>query len=270
MALKLGSNDITTAYFGGSAVSAMYQGTTQILGSGGGLPDIETTGLKLWADFGNTTSYPGTGTSVFDLSGNGFTGTMYGGSYTATNGGGFSMPSSADNVYFNQNVFNNSNSTSISIIGDYDKTGNYSRIFGLTRLGGTGDIEAGAFVDRVTTVGSGGSQGFRKTLPAGTWYPGELKMYTFTYQNETPYIRTFYVNDTLLYTNLETGNPARIANLGITWGAFGNGGNQLNGPTYAFTEGVIGTSYVLMAYEGKLDQAGVTKNYNAYKDKYGI
>ena len=40
---------------------------------------IVTDGLKLWLDASNPASYPGSGTTWFDLSGNGNNGTMMGG-----------------------------------------------------------------------------------------------------------------------------------------------------------------------------------------------
>lgn len=54
MALKLGSNNITTAYFGSSAVSQMYQGSTELIG----IPAPPST-ADVW-DF-NANTYSGTG-----------------------------------------------------------------------------------------------------------------------------------------------------------------------------------------------------------------
>ena len=53
-----------------------------------GQQGIVTDGLKLWLDASNPLSYPGTGTTWYDLSGNGNNGTMINGvTYNAANGG---------------------------------------------------------------------------------------------------------------------------------------------------------------------------------------
>ena len=48
---------------------------------------IVTSGLKLHLDAANSVSYPGTGTTWFDLSGNNYNGTMSNITYSSTNGG---------------------------------------------------------------------------------------------------------------------------------------------------------------------------------------
>lgn len=58
---------------------------------------IDTTNLILYLDAGNATSFPGSGTTWYDLSGNGNDAQALGTpTYTATNGGGFNFNSSAD------------------------------------------------------------------------------------------------------------------------------------------------------------------------------
>jgi hypothetical protein len=58
---------------------------------------IDANGLILYLDAGNATSYPGSGTTWYDLSGNNNNAVASGTpTYTATNGGGFSFDSSLD------------------------------------------------------------------------------------------------------------------------------------------------------------------------------
>lgn len=47
---------------------------------------IITQNLAIWLDANNSASYPGTGTTVTDLSGNGYTNTLTGATYTVLNG----------------------------------------------------------------------------------------------------------------------------------------------------------------------------------------
>ena len=59
-------------------------------GGNGGGGGISTTGLQLYYDFGNTSSYSGTGTTLTDLSGNGLTGAFHN-NYTFTSDGASSF-----------------------------------------------------------------------------------------------------------------------------------------------------------------------------------
>jgi hypothetical protein len=71
--------------------------TSVVMGSTG--PDIPTDGLNLYYDYGNPACYPGSGTSVFDLSGNGNTGGFsVGVAYSASNGGILDLTSASISI----------------------------------------------------------------------------------------------------------------------------------------------------------------------------
>ena len=66
-------------------------------GQGGNAIPIDTVGLILYLDAGNPTSYPGSGTTWYDLSGTGNDAVAYGTpTYVPTNGGGFNFDSNFD------------------------------------------------------------------------------------------------------------------------------------------------------------------------------
>jgi hypothetical protein len=67
-------------------------------GGGSGIP-IETSGLQLYYDFGNTSSYSGTGTTLTDLSGNGLTGAFHN-NYTFTSDGASSFIKSPNSTNY--------------------------------------------------------------------------------------------------------------------------------------------------------------------------
>jgi hypothetical protein len=68
-------------------------------------PRIVTTGLVLALDAANVRSYPGSGTSWFDLSGNGRTGTLTNGpTFNSSNLGGISFDGSNDRVDVTSNL----------------------------------------------------------------------------------------------------------------------------------------------------------------------
>lgn len=64
-------------------------------------PKVVTKGLILYVDAGNTKSYPGSGTSVVDITKSGNTGTLQGGpTYSSTNGGSLVFDGTNDFMYF--------------------------------------------------------------------------------------------------------------------------------------------------------------------------
>ena len=66
-------------------------------------PSIVMNGLVLCLDAGNSKSYPGSGTTWTDLSGNGNTGTLQGAGYNSANGGSISFDGTDDYVSFTSN-----------------------------------------------------------------------------------------------------------------------------------------------------------------------
>jgi len=71
--------------------------TSIIAGAGPAGPVISPVGLALYLNAANPASYPGSGTTWYDLSGNGYDATAYGTpTYVATHGGGFNFNSSSD------------------------------------------------------------------------------------------------------------------------------------------------------------------------------
>jgi hypothetical protein len=74
MSISLGSSTISNIYLGSNTVTAAYLGSTQVFGGGGvTLPS----GAVVVYDFSDTACWPGSGRFVYDLSGNGFTGSLY-------------------------------------------------------------------------------------------------------------------------------------------------------------------------------------------------
>lgn len=67
-------------------------------------PNIATNGLILYVDAANTKSYPGSGTTWYDLSGNGNNGTHSGSPTYSTNNFGYMQYVNGPNTIFNQNA----------------------------------------------------------------------------------------------------------------------------------------------------------------------
>ncbi len=67
--MKLGNLDISKIYLGSTEVAKAYLGIDEVFGGGGGVP---TDRLQFYIDATNSSSYPGSGTNVTDLSPNGY------------------------------------------------------------------------------------------------------------------------------------------------------------------------------------------------------
>ena len=235
---------------------------------------IVTSGLVLALDAANPKSYPGSGTTWRDLSGNGNTGTLVGGvGYTAANGGSL--------------TFNGSNQyATVPLSSNFEF--------------GTGQFAVEAWVNlasvtitssRIMGIGNGANGGAPVTYTGWSFIVRNLSgtIYLLFYRydgTETFYqvvIPSFSVgqwfhfvatrdasNALTLYSNgvaiLTTASVIQSYNsvnsqplyLGYTFDGYGN--NYLNGR--------ISNARI---YKGKgLSAAEVSQNYNALKGRYGI
>jgi len=75
MSISLGSSTISNIYLGSNTVTAAYLGSTQVFS---GVQITLPTGAVLVYDLTTASCWPGSGSFVYDLSGNGFTGSLYG------------------------------------------------------------------------------------------------------------------------------------------------------------------------------------------------
>ena len=165
---------------------------------GGGLPNVYTTGLQLWWDFGEPTSYGGTGTTVTDISGNSNDGIMSGIQFTGSFGGGAYMGTDSDQVANTTNFLNS--------------TKNW-----------TGDLAIGSSpLTQAKMIGSGGSQGFWNDLPSNSFAANTVNMLTYQCDNRNPFLRKFWRNQTNYpVTNAQASATTQIeANEGFTWGGY--------------------------------------------------
>jgi hypothetical protein len=231
---------------------------------GGGLPNVYTTGLQLWWDAGESTSYPGTGTTITDISGNGNDGTLIGGiAFTGSNGGGLYMATATDEVEITSNFLNGTKNWTICVFGDYAGN-NFDRIWGGIMFGDSGDLAIGSNTStQVKTIGSGGPQGFWNDVAVGSFAANTLSMLTYQCDNRNPFQRSYWRNKTSYpVINANASATSQIeANEGFSWGGY----DQPPG-----SNAVTGTSYVALVYNTNLTQTQVDQNYNAYKTRLNL
>ncbi len=227
-------------------------------------PRLVTDGLVLCLDAGNVKSYPGSGTTWSDLSGNGNNGTfqnMDGNNLNSDNGG--SLTFDGTNEYVS--------------CGDPDTlnfgTGNFTLSF-VTYRTGTG-FQGGGYVGK----GNGTSIGFdfrdntfyvygtsgliaSMSFASGT---NVWEHHTFVFdRTSSPYIKR-YLNGT--YNSASTGNnSANVSSSIDTTIAFRIGLSTAGGPSRYY----IGRMSSVIAYNRALTASEVSQNYNAIRGRYGI
>ena len=214
---------------------------------------IVTDGLRFNLDAGNSASYPGTGTTWTDLSGNGNHGTLAGATlpvYSSDNGGSFVFNGSTSNVNLNKNA---------SAIGIYDNSYTADAWVYPTDLSG----DRGMFGDEVSANRQGlhlifrngsihqghfGSDANAGSVTANSWYH-----IVFTYNKVNEEAR--------MYKNgAYQGNGGIASYIGTT--------NIHLGQAFNNTGFFQGKGAVYKMYNRVLSDAEVATNYNALKDRF--
>lgn len=242
----------------GSAVSRQISdGTLQVTSSFDeftGAPVVDSS-LLLWLDSGQTASYPGSGTTWTDLSGQANTGTLNNSpTFTRAVGGGtflFNGTNQTASVaslnlqqnftleaWVNQNVLNG-----FAIFGQGPQTINNGLHIWYT---GNTTIRFGMY---------GNDTDFTVATSTGTWYH-----MIFTYNHSSPYTKGFYLNAVVQSGTAVTG-PAAYTGSGVfrLGATYSTGGNYGNG----YFEGVKMYNRILTADE-------ITSNFNALRGRFGI
>lgn len=228
-------------------------------------PRIVTNGLYLYLDPGDRRSYPGTGSgsTILDLSGNSYTGTLTNGAYYNSFGGGCIVTDGINDVVTCPAGSLGSATSNYSFGGWYmctDFANNKSIItrgrdgFGggwsLTAYVGTDAIPQASLVYTVpSTVGIGCAGSIPVKLNTwfhimGVWINGTSM--------------TLYINGQVQNILNTTGSNLRASTAGWNLGSIG---------TTAFSSGNTGAVYV---YNRALSGAEVGQNFNAHRKRYGI
>ena len=237
-------------------------------------PRIVTDGLVLLLDAGNTKSYPGSGTTWTDLSGNGNNATLVNGTgYSSDNLGVLTLDGTNDyiNSYDDADVFDDDNSLTVSIfanINEPTKTGrgglvSSQRYQSEPDGGGYGlCIFDGTQLCVNLTKNISGTQTSYQGLCAFTYVRQEFKYYSFTYDNATKTVKTYMDGvEQATSTNAVYGwtvnTTSRLTQIGHNWqGGWGNYYNMK-----------IGAVHI---HNRALSAAEVQQNFNAHRGRFGI
>jgi hypothetical protein len=230
-------------------------------------PKVVTDGLVLCLDAGNTKSYPGSGTTWTDLSGNGNNGTlvsMDGNNYSSANGGYLDFDGSSDYVNLGDKFSIVSGTIDfwikLNVTIDSSSTGINYRPFGKSdafecRFNNTTDFP---------NVGPVGNMGFDFGIITGplksnqtTWLGGTWYNIVFNWNSSTN-ISNLYVQSILDNTSTAPSITGQTGNFSI---------GASRGGSLGFINGSISSFKI---YNRALAAAEVKQNFNALRGRFGI
>jgi hypothetical protein len=226
---------------------------------------ITTQGLRLAVDAADPLSYPGSGTVLTDVSGNGFTGNVSSSiSFAVTNRGALFSPNSSSAITFTGSAANFGTGsftmemafTPQTINGQhflYSKNSGSFPNFGAFLTGSNGSGRLVAFYNISSTISCSAS------TPTGSFVTGSNYIVDVTYV-PSQLVTIIYTNSNLVTQSLAngTGTLSTSASLFL-----------LNNSTSS-NVGSVANLYNFKVYNPNLSNPFIRKNYNAQAARFGL
>lgn len=231
-------------------------------GNGVYLPSLVYDGLILHLDAADSNSYPGTGTTFFDISSSGNDFTLTGLDYSTDNGGYFSFLDNQGDTALrtSQTVLGGSN---VLTIGMWlrPKSSQTQQAYFSYAPDNTNNNELLIFKQTASTT----SVYFNGTQYDITSYVLPLNNWLYMAISFSPSSFTFYENDTAIRTISKNTNNLRSG------GAIAIGQEQDSvGGGFSTAQDYIGDFAVLHIYNRALTSTEIQQNFNALRGRFGI
>jgi hypothetical protein len=231
---------------------------------------IITDGLQLWLEPDQYTSYPGSGTSVYDLSPNRYTATLVNGvTYSTARAPSFGFNGATNYRYIDTGQYLSSETFTLSSWFKSSTTSTYQMLFSKeTTVGYPWNYRFYLQLTQGFIVGDMGSSGPNSVSVAGStnlcngvWHNA---VFVRSVALDTLYL---YVDGSLVTstTDTTTGTMSNNQNCYIGISAYTGGGANPNGSYPA--NGQIGQSLI---YNIALTATQVKQNFNAMRSVYGV
>ena len=230
---------------------------------------IVQSGLVLNLDAGVSSSYPTTGTTWTDLSGNGNTGTLTNGpTYSSANGGSIVFDGVNDRVTFTNPLLSSTGNWTISSWCNFSTLNANITTETAANLYAQYIPIGGRIVFRIKNNGSIINK-LELVLGSSSTYPSQLITGTTTINTNTFYnfvasrngsIFTIYIHGVLEASSTLTGIDIRILQSTPEIGGISNG-------NFGFTNGKI---YVTSIYNRALTAQEIQQNFNATRSRFSI
>ena len=214
-----------------------------------------TAGLTMFWDIGNTSSYPGTGTTITDLSGNGVNGTLSG-SPTYSSGG---ITTAVSKYIYTPSTFNLGGAWTVSIVSNTSTTQPqyWATMWGDEAWSTTGYL-AYQSLSSSLTYGRPSSSVTWTTTQANI--QGNNTAWDFTYDGTTV---ALYKNGASTPVSSGAMGVATASSAGIFFGA-----RHVNGGGATPTDYSATTFYQIRIYNRALTTTEIATNYSVVKSNY--
>jgi hypothetical protein len=251
--------DATDIKFNGLSATKAFLNNNQIWPT----TSYTTNGLVLYFDPSNTSSYPGSGTTITDLSGNGFNGTMSNVSFTSPY---FTYNGSSSNISVADNALLEPGSGDWSVefwINHSVITGSSRVLIAKTDGGNSADWGYGLRTSNIGNTfmeisnGTTTTTSPSSTLSINTWY-----QIVGVWTNVTANTLVLYVNGVSIGTRFHSFVSVKNTTSPLYIGSFGDGS--------VFGQWLNGRMGVVRMYNKALTSTEVLNNYNVDKSKYGL
>ena len=211
-----------------------------------------TTGLQMFWDMGDTASYPGSGTTITDLSGNGRSGTLSG-SPTYSAGG---ITTATSKYIYGPTNFNLGSAWTVSIVANTSQTQPqyWATMWGNEAWSSTGYLAYQLANNNLI---------FGRPTSAVTWsttqaaIQGSTTAWDFTYDGTTIKL---YKNGAATPVSSGAMGPATASSAGIFFGA-----RHINGGGATATDFSATTFYQIRVYSSALNTTDIATNYSGVK-----
>ena len=232
-------------------------------------PRIVTGGLVFCLDAGNTKSYPGSGTTWTDLSGQGKNGTltnMDGTNFNSANVGSLTFNGSNEQVFISNSFSSTSlptGSSSRTLIACFKGTSSFGGYKHILHYGTNSTDQSygiailNGYLNNHTWGGNSNFSNFALSLNQIYWV-------AVTYNDSATPRNRFFVNGTFGTTGYGQGKTSDYSiNTGTSYGL-------AIGSRIANAEYFIGNVYLSMVYNRVLTDAEIQQNFNALRGRFGI
>jgi hypothetical protein len=230
------------------------------LGFWKGVKGPVVTNQLFYYDPGNTSSYPGSGTTLTDLSPNNYGGTINGATYSSSNGGIFTFDGTNDYISLNSSITTAMYSASFTICMFVKPATSPPTIQSFASFYNDGDATQRRLRMRISSDGSMQMSYFANDLSTATSLITFGNWYMIVMQYNLGADTSKIWQNT---TERASGSEGPLLSGTATGGTIGSYGN----PVSEYFKGDIG---VMMGYTTNLSSTEITQNFNAFKSRYGL
>jgi hypothetical protein len=228
-------------------------------------PKIVTDNLVLCLDAANPLSYPGSGSTWYDLSGNNNNGTLINSPvYTTNSGGAFTFNGTTNNRYVDVTNINIGNKYSIICVFKSTSIVNYKNIYDVNYNSYTSTGNVGPRLEQYSTGniawGWSGNTSNNSVLQATSFFPISSNQYYHT-------VFTMNFGSVKIYINGEYKNTFSSPNSYVTTFNDINIGRGFKLVANRYFNGDIS---IFQIYNKDLLDSEVSQNYNALKGRFGL